>query len=90
MLSVTASMVRDALGVMLLSAPVGDADLRRWLGGFAARYGAVMPRASNGQETWQWVRRNTMLRVTTRREAGRRVASVSLVDGTLLDGLNRP
>jgi len=89
-LSVTASMIRDALGIMLLSAPVAEADLRRWVGGVASRYGPVAPRVSHGQETWQWVRRNTMLRVTTRPEARDRVASVSLVDGALLDGLNKP
>jgi hypothetical protein len=83
-------MVRGAMAVMLLSAPITDADLQRWLDRLASRYGPAAARAAHGQQTRQWIRRNTMLRVTSRREAGRMVASVSLVDGALLDGLNTP
>jgi hypothetical protein len=37
----------------------------------------------------QWVRRGRMLRLTWRLERGEKVASVSLVDGRVLDGWAR-
>ena len=37
----------------------------------------------------QWVRRGRMLRLTWRKERGDKVASVSLVDGRVLDGWGR-
>jgi hypothetical protein len=73
--------------VLLVHGPVGEEGLARWRDELDNRYGSVPAKHERGQDSWQWVRRNTMLRLTTRREGSARVASVSLVDGSLLDGL---
>jgi hypothetical protein len=86
-LTLRASLVEGAVAVLLISGPVGDAGVARWRDRLAARYGSVPARREHGQESWQWVRRSRMIRLTTRREDGTRIASVSLVDGPLLDGL---
>lgn len=87
-IEVTGSLVDGSVAVLLLAASVDDARLERWVGDLSARYGRVTPRTPHGQTSWQWVRRQRMIRVTTRIEASGRVVSVSLVDGPLLDGLD--
>ena len=54
-----------------------------------AQYGQVGARAQGTQWMMQWVRRGRMLRLTWRQERGDKVASVSLVDGRVLDGWGR-
>jgi hypothetical protein len=88
-LTVTGSLVDGSAAVLLLAAPVDEARLRRWVTDLSTRYGEVSPRARHGQLTWQWVRQRRMIRLTTRTEGETRMVSVSLVDGPLLDGLNR-
>lgn len=89
-LVVTVSLVRGAAAITLLAAPRSAAELRDWLIQLETRNGPGTQRQQHGQQTWQWVRHNTMIRLTTRLEGGQRVASVSLVDGPLLDGLSTP
>jgi hypothetical protein len=86
---VTGSLISGAAAILLLSAPAPDAEVSQWIADLSARYGQVDPHRAQGQETWQWVRRRQMIRLTTRLEQGRRVVSVSLVDGPLLDGLDK-
>jgi hypothetical protein len=88
-LTVTGSLVDGSAAVLLVAAPVDEARLRRWVADLSTRYGDVTPRAANGQRMWQWVRQQRMIRLTTRLEGANRMVSVSLVDGPLLDGLNR-
>ncbi|HWN18450.1 MAG TPA: hypothetical protein VNO19_05990, partial [Gemmatimonadales bacterium] len=52
-------------------------------------YGRVGPRIQGAQWMLQWVRRGRMIRLTWRLERGEKVASVSLVDGHVLDGWGR-
>jgi hypothetical protein len=87
-MSVTGSLISGAAAILLLSAPVPEAEVTQWIADLSARYGQVDPHLAQGQETWQWVRRRQMIRLTTRMEQGRRVVSISLVDGPLLDGLD--
>lgn len=89
-LSLIASFVDGRLAIMLLAGPVDRKVLAVWREGLQTTYGSVTPRTDHGQETWQWIRQRQMLRLTTRREAGTQVASVSLIDGPLLDGLAAP
>lgn len=89
-LSLTASHVDGRLAILLLAGPVDREAIAVWRERLQTVYGSVAPRTDHGQETWQWIRRRQMLRLTTRLEAGRRVVSVSLIDGPLLDGLNPP
>lgn len=87
-IEVTGALVNGSVAVLLLAASVDDPRLERWVGDLSTRYGQVTPRTPHGQTTWQWVRRQRMIRVTTRVETSGRVVSVSLVDGPLLDSLD--
>ena len=49
------------------------------------RYGRVGAKVQNDQWMMQWVRKGTMLRLTWRARQGAKAASVSLVDGNILD-----
>ncbi|HEX9167083.1 MAG TPA: hypothetical protein VF862_14315, partial [Gemmatimonadales bacterium] len=89
-LDLIASLVRDSVAVLLLSGTVTDVDLRRWRARLDARIGPATERHSQGQVVWQWVRSGRMIRITSRAEGGTQRASVSLVDGWLLDGLGEP
>jgi hypothetical protein len=89
-LAVTGSLINDTLAILLVSGTVSDADLQRWEAGLAAVVGPPSLKRANGQLTWQWVKRRKMIRITTRVEGTTRVASVSLVDGIVLDNLDRP
>jgi len=89
-LTLTASVIDDRLAILLLAGAVNPDGLAVWRERLQSTYGSVTRRTDHGQETWQWIRRRQMLRLTTRIEAGQRVVSVSLIDGPLLDGLNPP
>ncbi len=89
---VWASAVDSVASVITLAATVDTAALDRWRQELEARYGRVGARAQGSQWMMQWVRRGRMLRLTWRVERGERTASVSLVDGRVLDawGAQRP
>jgi hypothetical protein len=86
------SAIDSMAGVMTLSAKVDSAQLDSWRGLLEDRYGRVATRAQGTQRMLQWVRRGRMIRLTWRMERHTRVASVSLVDGHVLDswGRSRP
>jgi hypothetical protein len=79
------SAIDSTAGVITLSAEMDSVRFARWLGGIEARYGRVRPSRQGSQSMMQWVRRGRMLRLTWRIERGKRTASVSLVDGRVLD-----
>ena len=81
-----ASAVDSVAGIVTLSAAVDSTTLRRWRGDLERRYGRVAPKIQGGQTMMQWVRRGRMIRLTWRTERGELTASVSLVDGRVLDG----
>jgi hypothetical protein len=76
-------------GVMTLSAVVETEQLARWRTLLEEKYGRVGTKVQGTQSMLQWVRRGRMLRLTWRAERGHKVASVSLVDGRVLDGWGR-
>jgi hypothetical protein len=82
---VWASTVDSVASVITLAATVDAAALDRWRHELETRYGRVGVRAQGSQWMMQWVRRGRMLRLTWRIERGERTASVSLVDGRVLD-----
>jgi hypothetical protein len=86
------SAIDSMAGVMTLSAKVDSAQLDSWRGLLEDRYGRVGTRVQGSQRMLQWVRRGRMIRLTWRTEKGSQVASVSLVDGHVLDswGRSRP
>ena len=86
------SAIDSVSGVLTISAELDAGTLDRWRRRIEASYGRVTARSQGSQRMMQWVRRGRMLRLTWRTERGKRTASVSLVDGRVLDqwGKNRP
>jgi hypothetical protein len=84
-IKVWVSAMDSAAGVITLSAAVDSSVLGRWRHDLERRYGRVAVRRQGGQSMLQWVRRGRMLRLTWRAERGELTASVSLVDGRVLD-----
>jgi hypothetical protein len=83
------SAVDSVASVITLSANVETAQLDRWRRDIEQRYGRVGAHAQGSQWMMQWVRRGRMLRLTWRVERGQKIASVSLVDGRVLDAWGR-
>jgi hypothetical protein len=83
------SAIDSMAGVIMLSGVVPGQQLEQWRGILERRYGVVDPRVQGTQSMLQWVRRGRMLRLTWRTERGRKVASISLVDGRVLDAWGR-
>jgi hypothetical protein len=79
------SAIDSVAGVITLSAGVGADQLDRWRQEIERRYGRVDAKVQGSQWMMQWVRRGRMLRLTWRIERGEKTASVSLVDGRVLD-----
>jgi hypothetical protein len=85
-LAVWVSTMNGVAGVITLSAPVSAPALRAWQDDLTRRYGRVQAVPQGTQRMMQWVRRGRMLRLTWRTERSGTTASVSLVDGRVLDG----
>lgn len=83
------SAVDSGVGILTVSAGVTGVELDRWKGALERQFGVVDAKVQGGQWMLQWVRRGTMLRLTWKIEQGVRVASVSLVDGRVLDAWGR-
>lgn len=83
------SAVDSGVSVMTLAARVGPADLARWQGELLSRHGSTRETQQGIQHTLQWIRANTMLRLTWRSDPDGTLASVSLVDGARLDAWGR-
>lgn len=83
------SGIDSSAGVMTVSGAVTGVDIDRWKRHLETRFGVVDARVQGGQWMLQWVRRGRMLRLTWKIEQGSKLASVSLVDGRLLDGWGR-
>jgi hypothetical protein len=79
------SAMDSVAGVITLSSDVTADQLGRWRESIERRYGRVDPQVQGTQSMMQWVRHGRMLRLTWRIEHGQRTASVSLVDGPVLD-----
>jgi hypothetical protein len=79
------SAMDSVAGVITLSSALDSAGLRRWRGDLERRYGKVAAKSQGSQTMLQWVRRGRMIRLTWRAERGELSASVSLVDGRVLE-----
>jgi len=75
--------------ITTIEAQLSTSELLRWQGGLLARYGRARERSRGAQRSLQWIRGNTMMRLTWRPEAGGVAASVSLIDGGRLDAWGR-
>jgi hypothetical protein len=83
------SAMDSLAGVITLSGAVAPGQLERWRETLEGSYGRVGTRVQGTQWMLQWVRRGRMIRLTWRLERGGKVASVSLVDGHVLDSWGR-
>ncbi len=80
------SAIDSSAGILTLSGPLSGVQLADWKRELETSYGVVDARVQGVQWMQQWVRAGRMLRLTWRVEGGAKMASVSLVDGRVLDG----
>jgi len=83
------SAIDSLSGVVTISGSVSAAQLDDWRRLIEQDYGRVGARVQGPQWMMQWIRRQQMIRLTWRVENNQKVASVSLVDGPVLDGWGR-
>lgn len=83
------SSMDSLVGVLTVSGEVGPLQLDGWRSSLVSAYGYALPTNQGGQETLQWIRHRQMLRLTWRELNGTTHASVSLIDGPVLDGWGR-
>lgn len=84
------SVIDSTASVLTVSGDVGGDQLDRWRSDLERRYGRVGATVQGPQWMMQWVRRGRMIRLTWRIQQREKVASVSLVDGHVLDGWRAP
>ena len=87
--SLWVSAIDSVVSVITLSSTVSAGQLDHWRRTIERRYGRVDATVQGSQWMMQWVRQGRMLRLTWRIERGEKVASVSLVDGRVLDAWGR-
>lgn len=80
------SLIDGRAAITTLSARLTPARLARWRELLEGRYGASREKRQGTTRMLQWVRNGRMLRLTWRPRGRDFEASVSLVDGPLLDG----
>jgi len=83
------SAMDSASGVLTLSGAVTGEQLDGWKTELESAFGGVGARVQGPQWMLQWVRQGRMLRLTWRVDNNAKVASVSLVDGWILDDWGR-
>lgn len=88
-LEVWVSAIDSLSSVLTISGPVTAAQLDDWRSAIERDYGKVGARVQGPQWMMQWIRSRQMLRLTWRVRDNQKVASVSLVDGPVLDGWRR-
>jgi hypothetical protein len=79
------SAVGDSTSILTLAAVLTSARLDRWHEYLAAQYGDVPLRTRGGITSAQWIVGHRMMRLTWRAKGRFFEASVSLVDGDVLD-----
>lgn len=80
------SAIDSLAGILTFKYHGTGALLDQWRTALEQRYGNVPTQVQGVQRMKQWVRRGRMIRLTWRREGEGTAASVSLVDGRVLDG----
>jgi hypothetical protein len=83
------SAIDSVAAIVTISGPVDGDQLTAWRTSLESSYGAVGARVQGIQWMLQWIRGGQMLRLTWRVDQREKLASVSLVDGPLLDGWGR-
>jgi hypothetical protein len=83
------SAIDSVAAVLTLSSDVAPDQLDRWRTTLERNFGRVDAKVQGTQWMMQWVRQGRMARLTWKVQRNERVASVSLVDGHVLDGWGR-
>jgi hypothetical protein len=83
------SAMDSASGILTLSGPVTGEQLDGWKTELESAFGGVGAWVQGPQWMLQWVRQGRMMRLTWRVDNNAKVASVSLVDGWILDDWGR-
>lgn len=83
------SSMDSASGILTISGPVTGEQLDAWKSELESAFGGVGARVQGPQWMLQWVRQGRMMRLTWRVDNNAKVASVSLVDGFVLDDWGR-
>jgi len=85
-LSVWLAAIDSAVGVLTVSANLNSTELAAWRLELESTYGPRPTTVQGTQRMLQWVRGSQMLRLTWRVSGTQVEASVSVVDGPVLDG----
>lgn len=80
------SAIDSVSGVVTIAGNLAPDELDMLRSELERKYGRVGAKVQNDQWMMQWVRQGTMVRLTWRARQGAKAASVSLVDGRVLDG----
>lgn len=83
------SAIDSLVAVLTVSAPVTPVQLQAWRSSLESAYGTTTPTTQATQHSLQWIRHRQMLRLTWRVFSDSTKASVSMVDGPILDGWGR-
>ena len=83
------SAMDSSAGILTVASPLSGVELDAWRDSLVRAFGVVDANVQGPQWALQWVRAGRMLRLTWRIEKGQKQASVSLVDGRVLDGWGR-
>ena len=83
------SAMDSLVGVLTVSGEVSGLQLDGWRSSLISAYGDAQVTTQGSQRTLQWIRHRQMLRLTWRDIDGTTSASVSLIDGPVLDGWGR-
>lgn len=83
------SAMDSLVGVLTVSGEVSGLQLDGWRSSLISAYGDAPVSTQGSQRTLQWIRHRQMLRLTWRDIDGTTSASVSLIDGPVLDGWGR-
>lgn len=81
-----ASIIDGRTAITTLESQLSEARFARWRALLEGRYGPAAERHQGPMTVLQWVRRGQMLRLSWRSKGRDVEASVSLIDGALLDG----
>jgi len=85
-LRVWLAAVDSLTGIVTVSGDLSGGQFEHWRAPLETAYGQSGARVQGTQWMMQWIRGRQMIRLTWRARPGRIEASVSLVDGPVLDG----
>jgi len=86
LLRVWLAAVDSLTGIVTVSGDLSGGQFEHWRAPLETAYGQSGARVQGTQWMMQWIRGRQMIRLTWRARPGRIEASVSLVDGPVLDG----